>query len=94
MRRIEDLKKGHGMKAPEQERLDYLRAKLASARVEREALSKEMTHVFVNPTRARQASRRYSAVLAEIVEITREMQSSIVILQSGLLHETIQQPSR
>lgn len=54
----------------------YLRAKLASAQTEKHALVNQMSWRWINVTQKRQANRRYSAVVAEIVKLERELRRS------------------
>jgi hypothetical protein len=60
------------------ERLAYLRAKLASAHAEKEALTNLIKSTLTNPTRRRQAIRRYSAVVADAGRTAHELQKLVV----------------
>lgn len=65
------------------QRLAYLRTKLASARNEEDTLASELASTSLNPTRKRQAARRYSAVVAGLGRTTHQLQELVIAVKLG-----------
>lgn len=61
------------------ERLACLRARLASARKEKEALASEIASSSMSATRRRQAARRYSAVMVDCGRVAQELRELVFV---------------
>jgi hypothetical protein len=66
-------------------RLAYLRAQLASARLEKQNLAYEIQSPMTPPFKRHRATRRYSAVSAELQNVAAELEKFISAARNAVI---------
>jgi hypothetical protein len=69
----------------DQIRLAYLRAQLASARLEKQNLACEIQSPMTPPSKRHRATRRYSAVSAELQNVAAELEKFIAAARNAVI---------
>jgi hypothetical protein len=69
----------------DQIRLAYLRAQLASARLEKQNLAYEIQSPMTPPFKRHRATRRYSAVSAELQNVAAELEKFISAARNAVI---------
>ena len=69
----------------DQIRLAYLRAQLASARLEKQNLAYEIQSPMTPPFKRHRATRRYSAVSAELQNVAAELEKFIAAARNAVI---------
>ncbi len=73
----------------DQLRLAHLRAQLASARLEKQSLACEIQSPMTPPSKRHRATRRYSAVGAELQNVAAELEKFIAAARNALIPKRI-----
>jgi hypothetical protein len=70
-------------------RLAYLRAQLASTRLEKQSLAREIQSPMTPISRRHRATRRHSAVSAELRNIAAELEAFIAAARNAVIPKRI-----